>query len=76
MARTGRPKKQHIDPDNQLHAARAADRRAILVARRKAKRTDEFINADESEKNAILKRVRERVLHERENLGLSGKYRM
>jgi len=73
MPRTGRPKKSYTDPADQLQAAQAADRRAVLVARKKAKESDEWIMADEAEKKAIWNRVKRDVLQQRENSGHSGK---
>jgi hypothetical protein len=73
MPRTGRPKKSYLNSADKLQAAQAADRQAILVARKKVKQTDEWINADEIERKAILERVKRNVLHQRENSGHSGK---
>ena len=73
MPRTGRPKKVFKNPADQLRAAQAADRRAILVARNKIKKTPEWINANEEEQKSIMNRVKEDVMCERENHGLSGK---
>ena len=74
MPRTGRPRKQYENAAKSLHAAQAADRRAILVARNRVKKTEEWTNASDKEKKAILERVKQDVISDRENRGMGGKY--
>jgi hypothetical protein len=73
MPRTGRPKKQYSTPEDELRAAQAADRRAVLVARNKLKKTAEWINADKHQQKILLNQIKNDVQQKRENSGLSGK---
>ena len=74
MPRTGRPKKQYQNLKDELFAAKIADRRAVLVARNKIKKTVEWINANEATQKIMLDRVRNEVLLKREDNNISGKY--
>ena len=74
MPRTGRPKKQYQNLKDELFAAQIADRRAVLVARNKIKKTVEWINANEATQKIMLDRVRNEVLLKREDNNISGKY--